>query len=1034
MPGVATPQLLTYAEIVDVDLDSTNDVNFADVEDYGHRVIIDVNSIAINNYLGWERTVGSARPSANLISANEAAFKASIEAALSDSFVDIDGVTGGLHFGTANFDTNTDPRKRSSEGVSANDIPMCFVLYKLYGSSSVTTLDNIYNLQDAHGMLSNETVAAAITESFKTNETGALDSMFRDLLAADPHRFFDASGIPITGIFETNADVSGSGSWNITGNDTIEVKLKLVFQSKVSRRGIAGREHNLSTPDNATGAQENQQTVINPSDYFYIRLQIKAIAPPAAPTALSVTDGNGQTSISFTPGANGGKAITNYMYSLDGGSTFTTFSPVQTTSPVVIEGLTNGTTYNIKLKAINIIGEGYASTSISSTPATVPSVPTDLSATIGNQQVSISFTEGSNGGSVITNYQYSLNGGATFVSFNPAQTTSPVTITGLTNGTSYNIQLKAVNAIGAGSASSTVTASPGTTPSAPTGLFATVDNGQVIISFTAGPDGGRVISNYEYSINGGTSFTAFSSPTTTSPVTITGLTNGTTYSIQLRAVNSIGSGTASSTISATPYAVGVYVGAYYGGGVSVTVRSANDTTLKTLTNGGNEDSFIAKYTRSGTALWASRIGGTGFDSIRANGVDLNGNSYVCGTFTSNPLTVFNSDDTSSGLTLSRSGSWDVFLVKYNSSGTGQWAARVGGTGDEAALKMAVDASGNSYIAGFYNSGTLTIFNSDGTTFGTLSNSGSNDCFIIKYNTNGTAQWAARMAGSASDLPLGVALDGSGNIYMTGECGSSTLTLFNSDGSSSGITVANSGGNDGFIVKYNNNGIAQWGARVGSSSTDVGRGIATDASNNVYVTGNYQANVTFFNSSGSSSGITLSYTPSNEDGFLVKYDANGSALWATRISGTSSDMPLSVTTDLQNNVIVLGQFSGATTTILNSDGTTFNSLTNTSSGSNDTFLIKYNSSGMVQWGARIGGSSSDTPNIVSTDREGDVYVTGYFNSNTLTFFNSSGATFGTTLSGTGTGNNSMYIGKYSGSGSVQWVARVLSGIGQTISAV
>jgi hypothetical protein len=278
MPGIATPQLLNYAEIVDVDLDATNDVNFADVEDYGHRVVVEMNTAALNNYLGWERAVGSARPHAKLTAANEAAFKGAIEAALAGGFVDIDGVTGGLHFGTANLDTNPDPRKRAAEGVGANDLPLCFVLYKLYGSSAATTLDRIYNLEDAHAMLSNATVATAIAESFKAAEAGAVDTMFRDLLSADPHRFFDASGIPEVGIFETNADISGAGSWKMVADDTLEIKLKMIFHSRVTRRGVAGQEHNLSSTavENQAASQANQQTVINPDDYFYVRLQLKS--------------------------------------------------------------------------------------------------------------------------------------------------------------------------------------------------------------------------------------------------------------------------------------------------------------------------------------------------------------------------------------------------------------------------------------------------------------------------------------------------------------------------------------------------------------------------------------------------------------------------------------------------------------------------------------------------------------------------------------------------------------------------------------
>jgi hypothetical protein len=129
-------------------------------------------------------------------------------------------------------------------------------------------------------------------------------------------------------------------------------------------------------------------------------------APPA-PTSLSASAGNGSASISFTQGSDGGSAISNYKYSLNGGSTFTAFNPVDTASPVVISGLTNGVAYTIQLKGVNSLGDGDASASITVTPATIPDAPTNLVATYdGSGAVSISFTPGSNGGSTILNYQY----------------------------------------------------------------------------------------------------------------------------------------------------------------------------------------------------------------------------------------------------------------------------------------------------------------------------------------------------------------------------------------------------------------------------------------------------------------------------------------------------------------------------------------------------------------------------------------------------------------------------------------------------
>lgn len=384
MPGSATAQLLSYATVVDVDMDQTNDVNLADVEDYGHRVVIEMDKTAINDYLLWQRAAGSPRPSAMLDPSKEAAFIAALETALTNGFVDIDGVTAGLNFSTAAMDTNTDPRLRAS-GVSANDIALAFVLYKLYGSSAITTLDNIFNLQDAHGMLENNTIASAIVNSFKASEAGSLDTMFRDLLAADPHRFFDSAGVPDAGIFETRTDVTGYGNWKITANDIIEVKTKLIFQSKVTRRGVAGLEHLLT--DSNSG--ENQQVVINPGDYFYIRLQIKAIEPsggggggdgggeitptvPLAPTGLTATSTDTTITISFTQGSDGGSPITNYKYSTNGSSYLYYFTP-QTSSPFTISGLVPGISYTIRLKAVNAIGDSEVSESVTiSTVGTAP--------------------------------------------------------------------------------------------------------------------------------------------------------------------------------------------------------------------------------------------------------------------------------------------------------------------------------------------------------------------------------------------------------------------------------------------------------------------------------------------------------------------------------------------------------------------------------------------------------------------------------------------------------------------------------------
>ena len=275
---------------------------------------------------------------------------------------------------------------------------------------------------------------------------------------------------------------------------------------------------------------------------------------PDAPTNLVATPGNGQVTISFTQGSDGGSPIINYQYSLNGGPFLPFITPI-TTSPVVISGLTNGTNYVIRLKAVNIIDPSVPSSPVSATPAaaTAPDAPTNLVATPCNSEVYISFTQGSDGGSPIINYQYSLDGGP-FIAFVPSITTSPVVITGLTIGITYSIRLKAVNIIDPSVPSSdvSVTPFPATVPDAPTDEIVTPGNGEAIFTFTQGSDGGCPITNYEYSIVFPI-YIPISPPIASSPVIVTGLTNGTQYDMSIRPVNAVGPGPGTPYLSVTPF-------------------------------------------------------------------------------------------------------------------------------------------------------------------------------------------------------------------------------------------------------------------------------------------------------------------------------------------------------------------------------------------------------------------------------------------------------------------------------------------------
>jgi len=295
------------------------------------------------------------------------------------------------------------------------------------------------------------------------------------------------------------------------------------------------------------------QTIAPSNDsWIFISGSLSIAAPPppqpSAPTGLSVsgTGVSGQVSIAFTaPSSDGGSAITNYQYSIDDGATFITLSPVQTSNPLIITGLTNGTTYTVLLKAVNAAGESEVSTASGSvTPYTNPSAPTSLIATASNAQISVAFTPSSSNGSEITNYQYSIDGGATFITLSPLQTSNPLLISGLTNGNLYTVYLEAVNLAGASDSSSasnsvtprirpTVDPRYSIAPPAPT-----LSASGLIISVTAGMFNGSITTNYQWSADNST-WISMSPVQTITPFTLipSGLTAGSDYTIYVRAIN-----------------------------------------------------------------------------------------------------------------------------------------------------------------------------------------------------------------------------------------------------------------------------------------------------------------------------------------------------------------------------------------------------------------------------------------------------------------------------------------------------------------
>lgn len=314
-------------------------------------------------------------------------------------------------------------------------------------------------------------------------------------------------------------------------------------------------------------------------------IAIPKAAVPGAPTAVTAVRGSTQATVSFTPPvSNGGTPITSYTVTSSG-------VPAKTTSgagsPLTVTGLTNGTAYTFTVKATNVIGSSLASAaSIGVTPATVPNAPAKPNVTAGNGQVTVAFTAPANGGSAITGYAVTSNPGGIV----KTGTASPLIVTGLTYGVQYTFTVTAANALGTSvpSAPSNIIAPMAVLPGAPTAVTGVRGNTQVAVSFIPPvSNGGASISSYTVTSTVG----AKTATGTASPITVTGLTNGTAYSFTVKATNAIGAGPASAVSAAlTPATV---PGAP---AIGTAVRGTGRATVPFTPPASNGGSAITLYT------------------------------------------------------------------------------------------------------------------------------------------------------------------------------------------------------------------------------------------------------------------------------------------------------------------------------------------------------------------------------------------------------------------------------------------------------
>ena len=348
----------------------------------------------------------------------------------------------------------------------------------------------------------------------------------------------------------------------------------------------------------------------------------------------------------------------------------------------------------------------------------------------------------------------------------------------------------------------------------------------------------------------------------------------------------------------------------------------------------------------------------------------------------------------------------LLLAKGEVSAIGSlgWARNIGGTDSEGSNGNAVDAAGNVYTTGWFQ-GTADF--DPGAGVFNLTSAGGADIFVSKLDNNGNFLWARSMGGIGNDVAVGIAVESTGKMYLTGTF-ESTVDFDPGPGTAS---LTSAGGEDIFVVKLDDDGNLVWAGGMGDVSNDRSRGLALDSNGNVHTTGTFEGTVDFDPGPGTASLTSAG----NSDMFLSKLDANGSYVWAFSMGGPQADVSEYIAVDPNGNVYTSGYFNG---TVDFDPGPGTADLTG---APYSFFLSKLDSNGGFVWVRDMGGILSESGAEMTVDSGGNVYLVG-------TFFGTSDFDPGPGVFNlTGAGIVDIYVSKLDSSGNFLW-ARGMGGAG------
>jgi len=375
----------------------------------------------------------------------------------------------------------------------------------------------------------------------------------------------------------------------------------------------------------------------------------------------------------------------------------------------------------------------------------------------------------------------------------------------------------------------------------------------------------------------------------------------------------------------------------------------------------NQVSFeIGNYDRTRELLidpsvsYATYLGGTGEDDGNGIAIDSSGNAFVTGQTKSTDF------PTKSPLYGTNKGGFDVFVTKLSATGSLVYSTFIGGSSDDSGNAVALDASGNIFVAGGTKSSDFPV---KGAYQSTLN--GASNAFVLELNSTGsTLMYSTFLGGTGTDVANSLTLDSSGNAYLAG---STTSTDFPPKNPLPSETAG------GFVSELNSSGNALvYSTYLGASARDFAAAVAVDAAGKAYVTGGTQS-PTFKTTPGvvqPSCGTDANCNGGVYDAFVAVIQAGGGSLfYSTFLGGSASDEGLGIAIDSAGDAYVTGVTQSSNFPPKNPIQATFG-------GVQDAFVTELNPAGTaLLYSTYLGGSSSDAGSGIAVDGSGNAYVTG-----------------------------------------------------------